>query len=311
MSSSDLSIVTGKVDSAAKVREHVSADVELQEQRKLYQLHQERVTICSAKLEERRRNLEEKQARYDKHIQDGKERCAAARRRAKNEIEVIEQKQVEITAMLEELTDVKEELRRRKEDAEKFVLYQDFLQGAVDASGGEFSSMQDLLSRYCIMLQTKKDLEFQLKRVQNEIATLRNGTMLLQQSHSTDLLRIGNEITDLQKQFLHTHECVINLEESLEDLRSNRRETVATEGTLKLATNNVYRILMRYRQKAGLSSGSRDIIQDSNLCDQLQKIGEYIDDFRAVVHVVRAERDIIRDDGSSQAMRGSIAPMLV
>jgi hypothetical protein len=57
-------------------------------------------------------------------FKDGKERCKAAHRRARNELDVIVQKEEEIVGLEEELNAVKDALKLRQEYSSKLIGYQ-------------------------------------------------------------------------------------------------------------------------------------------------------------------------------------------
>jgi hypothetical protein len=118
-------------------------------------------------------------------------------------------------------------------------------------------------------------------------------------------------MTELRKGILENHERVIELEETLEKTRQYRRDAILEQGTLKLATNNIYYILLHYRKTAGVSQPKDANVSDKDLENQLMRIAEYITDLHTVTEQLKLEGICDEDTNSAHAMRGSKPPLII
>jgi hypothetical protein len=132
------------------------------------------------------------------------------------------------------------------------------------------------------------------------------------QNHVTELLSAGNKMTRIREAVTDNRDRLATLEEKLERLRTERRDKILEEGTLKLATNNVYRILLQYRDRAGLPKPRQGVVPDSEPEEQLVKIAEYTNDLKVVVRDVGLDGDGGElEEDSALAVRASKPPLLV
>eukprot|EP01022_Parablepharisma_sp_SALTPOND_P034912 TRINITY_DN934_c3_g1_i1.p4 TRINITY_DN934_c3_g1~~TRINITY_DN934_c3_g1_i1.p4 ORF type:complete len:323 (+),score=58.36 TRINITY_DN934_c3_g1_i1:849-1817(+) len=209
-----------------------------------------------------------------------------------------------------EIRDKEELIRRKKEELKKITdismmiekkvnamhKYEEFLEKVKSQYSDEFSEMTDILNRYETLKKTNKELVEENQYLQEDLDKVTNEASLYEKEKGNEILRMNNNIAELQKSLEKSEDERNRKQRAVEDTVKNNRVQSQQLSKLLMAVNNLYWMCKKDRKALGLRyenegtdvdpfGNTKEAIKKS--MGQLEVVGQFMEHYNSIMTSIK------------------------
>lgn len=171
-------------------------------------------------------------------------------------------------------------------------IYEDYLKEVQEQYPDEFTEMTDILNRYDTLKKTNTNLMDENHNLQKELDRLTNEIGIYERDKTNDILRLNNEIAELQKELERTEDEKNRKQKNVEDRIKNDRIQNKQLSQVVMAINNLYwkckeqrkGLQLRFEAEGTELEPYGDDIKPLEKAEkQLTIIGEFIEKYQGIL----------------------------
>jgi len=177
--------------------------------------------------------------------------------------------------------------------------YEKFLEEVKAQYSDEFTEMQDILNRYDTLKKTNNNLVSENQKLQEELDSLTNDVAVYEKDKTNEILRLNNDIAELQKELEKVEDEKNRKQKGIEDQIKSTRIQNKHLCQIVMAINNLYwkckdlRKGLQLRLESETEGSELDPFGDTtNSMDkaekQLQIIKEFIFNYQGILNDLKA-----------------------
>lgn len=223
--------------------------------------------------------LEESTKKYEKYFQKNELKLTQANKKIEEETVNENKLSNDITSLSNEIQFLQQKEIKLNQQIQNYQVYQEFVRRVVDSSGGEFNTVNDVINRFEILKTILKELSDQEKLLNEEIAKERIQMMQYIEEKSNEMLKINNDIAELQRNVDHAVNEALKWESKWNHLKKTMMTKSREKSRIKMTVRNLFNIIIKHQN---LDFYTEDTMQ------QLEKIQEFIVDWKEVVEELKS-----------------------
>lgn len=260
----------------------------------------------------RRKDLElqESLIKFNKFLQENESKRNRAMKRASEEKKQREIKEKEIERLKAQYAAVKKEESQLKEQVEKLLKYQDYLENVVLAMSKFFLEIQDISNRYNTLKDNNEDLIKKHKLEESQCDHVQRDYLNLKKSSENKVLNSTNAIAELQLKLEQTRTRTMREQGDIEQVAMEASEKGLELGQIIASVSNILERCeesFRIRHNKPFIDRSNERINQMTLEDQCNRIKSKLDD---IALFMVDYRDIITEYASTHDFNALSAPKL-
>lgn len=240
--------------------------------------------------DERQRNFELKQQemkeqvlRFEKFVQENDAKRSRAEQKAKVEAKARVQHEERIRLLTDTLSEMQIEREKLEMDLDHLKRYQIYLDGAVEASEGEYDEIPDILNRFKTLRGANEDLTKLVEEGEREMDAIRSQLNQLRRNTQNQLLVNNSEIHANQKTLENMRAVAIKADNEREQSERITKDLQRESGQVIMSIKNLYaRCIATARSKARHVSNGRHSTQHEQLAEFLKVIQYRISDLNTI-----------------------------
>ncbi|XP_064890444.1 coiled-coil domain-containing protein 42-like isoform X2 [Columba livia] len=191
------------------------------------------------RLQEKRKEAKQVQkALEEKREEDDKLRVQALKK-AMREREQKTQKEMELVRAKKKLEALKKEHQKLSKEVQKYSIFKEYLEDVVKISP-QFEDIQDVISRYKLLVRTRKDLQ---QSQEKDKEMLKQTKVLLDRYEAekeAETLQYQNELEQLQQHFAQAQSDVRSWTARWADIQNRNVKNGLMLTTMKMAIHNLF-----------------------------------------------------------------------
>jgi len=171
-------------------------------------------------------------------------------------------------------------------------IYEDYLKEVQEQYPDEFTEMTDILNRHDTLKRTNTNLMDENQGLQKELDRLTNDIGIYERDKTNDILRLNNEIAELQKELERTEDEKNRKQKIIEDKIKSDRIQNKQLSQVVMAINNLYwkckeqrkGLQLRFEAEGTELEPYGDDIKPLDKAEkQLTIIGEFIEKYQGIL----------------------------
>jgi chromosome segregation ATPase len=189
----------------------------------------------------RRKDLElqESLIKFNKFLQENESKRYRAQRRAAEERKQQDAKDVEIRKLEDQLHDKLLEESKLKDEVEKNLQYQDFLENMCQTMSKYFPEISDILGRYKTLKDANQQLLEQKQGDDEEVDARTKEFSAFKKDKENQILNQNNEIAELQMQMEQTIASTADIKANIDREKTEKSTREVTLGSILSASSNI------------------------------------------------------------------------
>jgi chromosome segregation ATPase len=237
--------------------------------------------------------LQESLIKFNKFLQENESKRNRALKRAADERKQREQKEIEIKRFEQQLAEKMNEEQALKNEVEKNLKYQVYLDKVVQHLSKDFPEIQDVLNRY----NTLKEVNSYLNEKQKEDDKLNETTyrefVSFRKENENEILNYGNEVAELQVRLEQCKNKTMRLQSDLDSSNSEASEKALALGQILSSVANILERCehsFRLRHNKPIVDKSTDFSDGTSLTEQcirsvskLEEVAMFMNDYKDIV----------------------------
>ncbi|XP_067123465.1 coiled-coil domain-containing protein 42 homolog [Centruroides vittatus] len=229
---------------------------------------------------EKEKLFEDSTKRYEKFLQENSVKLAHAAKKKEEEENCQARHTTLINSLKEEIQLLQQKEHKLNQQIQNYQVFQEFVRKVVDSSG-EFSTVNDVVNRFEILMIVLKELSEQGRLFNEEIEAERTQMMQYIDDKNNEILEYNNQIAKLQRHVDHALTEALKCESRWNHLKNAMSTKCLERGQIKMAVHNLFNIIIKHQK---LDFHTEDTMQ------QLEKIQEFIVDWKEVVEEMKSTR---------------------
>lgn len=259
----------------------------------------------------RRKDLElqESLIKFNKFLQENESKRYRAQRRAADERKQQDIKDVEIGKLEEQLHDKLLEENKLKEEVEKNLQYQDYLENVCQTMSKYFPEISDILSRYKTLRDANEQLLLQKEQDDKEVDEQTKEYSTFKKDKENQILNQNNEIAELQIQLDKSIASTLEIQATLDKEKTEKSSREVNFGSVISATSNILdRCEQNFRTRHNKPQRDKSVERDDDLGHLVDRTAAKLDEVcMFMVDFIDITRDFSSmKSNSSMMVDGSI-----
>lgn len=244
-----------------KRKEMREIDDALEFMKEEYSQRMEACNVRQRELERKKAEMKEQVARFEKFIKENDSKRTRAELKSKSEHrtgEINEARKKQLVTILQKYGQEREALKRK---CDRMLKYQQYLEGVIETSEGEFEEIGDILNRHATLVDTNTDLKTHVQSAETDTDQLRQRIRALKVDMQNLVLVQNSSIHEHQQQLEVLRSEVLRL-----DLERQRNDRVVNDrsresGQIVLTVTNLYNRLNLGDKLSVLREQDMDVAQ--------------------------------------------------
>ena len=237
-----------------KRRETAEVEHALSAQKEEFSMKMEGLAQRRQELESKEQELKQSLMKFDRFLRENDSKKTRALKKAKDERNMIKQKEGEITTLQSECHDLERERDKFKKRLEKYTIYQTYLERVLDLSD-EFSELREIMARYDTLIATHNDL---LNREQKNQITMEKEKQKFNrftEEKNTEILHYNNQLAQLQTRLDKAQSEAVHWESKWTHIQNTAARKTLLLGQIKIATHNLFQLVQRHARNNRSNDG--------------------------------------------------------
>lgn len=240
-----------------KRRETAEVEHALSAQKEEFSMKMEGLAQRRQELESKEQELKQSLMKFDRFLRENDSKKTRALKKAKDERNMIKQKEEEIKTLQSECSQLEQERDKFKKRLEKYTIYQTYLERVLDLSD-EFSELREIMARYDTLIATHNDL---LNREQKNQITMEKEKQKFNrftEEKNTEVLHYNNQLAQLQTRLDKAQSEAVHWESKWTHIQNTAARKTLLLGQIKIATHNLYQLVQRHARNHRSADGNED-----------------------------------------------------
>jgi chromosome segregation ATPase len=189
----------------------------------------------------RRKDLElqESLIKFNKFLQENESKRYRAQRRAADEQKQQHIKDIEIRKLEQQLSEKLLEESDLKDEVEKNLQYQDFLENMCQTMSKYFPEISDILGRYKTLKEANQQLLEQKQRDDEDMDARTKEFSAFRKDKENQILNQNNEIAELQMQMEETIAVTTKVKNNIDKEKTEKSTREVTLGSILSSSSNI------------------------------------------------------------------------
>lgn len=228
-----------------KRRETAEVEHALSAQKEEFSMKMEGLSQRRQELERKEQALKQSLAKFDRFLKENDSKKSRALKKAKDERNMIKQKEGEITNLQTECSTLEKERDRFKKRLEKYTIYQSYLERVLELSD-EFSDLTEIMKRYDTLIATHTDLLCREQKNQETMEREKQKFNKFIEDKNTEILHYNNQLAQLQTRLDRAQSEAVHWESKWTHIQNTAAKKTLLLGRIKIATHNLYQLVLKH-----------------------------------------------------------------
>ncbi|GFO48750.1 coiled-coil domain-containing protein 42-like protein [Plakobranchus ocellatus] len=285
------------------LKKEVEVDkVNAQLEAKRYEFKQ-RMETCSHRqiqVQKKQQQMKDRVSKFEKFIQENEAKRRRAIQKYQQEVKLREQKAIEFSSLHDQLQHYKNRLRKLEAKAKAYKIYEEYLQGVIDAMPEDYlptseDKVKGLMMRHRTLSESNKGLVANLDDISDELECCRKELELLTEEHQKHHLSDTSQLSQLQGKKEEVKDCNEQMEQNFQMNKGEMRKKRTETGIIFMAIDNIY-------DKCKKSTDP--VLGKADWDTKLNRIRDYLHEREGVVNFVNDTSSSASGSASFDGMRG-------
>lgn len=247
-----------------KRRETAEVEHALSAQKEEFSMKMEGLAQRRQELESKEQDLKMSLMKFDRFLRDNDSKKNRALKKAKDERNMIKQKEQDIVDLQAECRDLEQERDKFKKRLEKYRIYQSYLERVLDLSD-EFSELREVMARYDTLIATHNDLLSREQKNQIIMEKEKQKFNRFTEEKNTEILHYNNQLAQLQSRLDKAQSEAVKWESKWTHIQNTAAKKTLLLGQIKIAIHNLYQLVQRHARNQRSGDGHDDLEDEEQL----------------------------------------------
>ncbi|GFR71411.1 coiled-coil domain-containing protein 42-like protein [Elysia marginata] len=285
------------------LKKEVEVDkVNAQLEAKRYEFKQ-RMETCAHRqiqVQKKQQQMKDRVSKFEKFIQENEAKRRRAIQKYQQEVKLREQKAIEFSSLHDQLQHYKNKLRKLEAKAKAYKIYEEYLQGVIDAMPEDYlptseDKVKGLMMRHRTLSESNKGLVANLDDISDELERCRKELEVLMEDHQKHHLSDTSQLSQLQGRQEEVRDSNEQMEQNFQMSKGEMRRKRTETGIIFMAIDNIYD---KCKKSTDPALGKADWET------KLNRIRDYVREREGVVNLVNNATSSLTGSASLEGARG-------
>jgi len=240
-----------------KRRETAEVEHALSAQKEEFSMKMEGLAQRRQELERKEQQLKQSLQKFDRFLKENDSKKTRALKKAKDERNMIKQKECEIASLKTECSGLESERDRFKQRLEKYTIFQTYLERVLELSD-EFSELREIMARYDTLVATHNDLLNREQKNQDTMEKEKQKFHKFIEDKNTEVLHYNNQLAQLQTRLDKAQSDAVHWESKWTHIQNTAAKKTLLLGRIKIAVHNLYQLVLRHAKNTRAGDGEAE-----------------------------------------------------